>query len=122
MCHLHRFYARNAAAVWQAEARLLLRLGMARPPAAVQWIMTTACDLECPHCYSRAGSRSEGALSTEEATGLLLDEMQRMGYPQLVLAGGEPLLRRDIGEIVAAAAARGIGWSLHTHGGLVPRH
>ena len=64
---LHRVFARFAPRVWQTEIRLLHRLGLSRPPAAVQWISTRACDLSCPHCYSHAGPRADGELSTEEA-------------------------------------------------------
>ena len=64
---LHRLFGRRAGDVWRAEARLLHRLGYVRPPEAVQWISTSACDLVCPHCYSQAGKRSHGELTTDEA-------------------------------------------------------
>lgn len=121
MGHLHRFFARNATRIWEVETRVMRRLGWVRPPAAVQWITTSACELECPHCYSHAGSRAEGELTTDEAKRFVVDELVAMGCPQLVLAGGEPLLRRDFAEIVAYCASRGVGWSLHTHGRLVRR-
>src|SRR5436190_6848226 len=114
-----RLVGGRARDVWRAEGRILDRLGRVRPPVAVQWITTSACDLHCPHCYSRAGRRSPGELTTEEAKRLVVDELVALGRPLLVLAGGETLLRRDIGDIVAHAAARGVPWSLHTHGGAV---
>jgi radical SAM protein with 4Fe4S-binding SPASM domain len=116
---LHRLFNRNASAVWQVEARLLHKLGMARPPEAVQWISTAACDLTCPHCYSHAGKKAHGELTTEEARTLILDELVRLGRPTLVIAGGETLLRRDFPEIIAHAKARRIPWAIHTHGGRV---
>jgi radical SAM protein with 4Fe4S-binding SPASM domain len=116
---LNRLFHRNTAAVWQAEARLLHRLGLVRPPEAVQWISTSVCDLTCPHCYSNAGRKSHGELTTEEAKTLLLDELVRLDRPVLVIAGGETLLRRDFGEIIAHARTRQIPWAIHTHGGRV---
>ena len=98
------------------------RLGLVRPPSAVQWMATTACDLACPHCYSHAGRAGRGELSRDEACGLIVDELVKLDRPMLVIAGGEPLLRRDLRGIVAYAGERGVNWSLHTHGGHVARH
>jgi len=41
---LHRLFARRAPEVWQAETRVLHRLGYVHPPQAVQWISTSACE------------------------------------------------------------------------------
>lgn len=116
---LHRLFARHAPRVWQTEIQLLHRFGLVQPPLAVQWISTTACDLRCPHCYSNAGRRSQGELSTLEAKRLLIDELVRLDRPTFVLAGGETLLRRDIAEIVEYAQKNEIPWALHSHGGRV---
>lgn len=118
---LHRLYARHSQEIWETETRLLWRLGLVRPPVAVQWIATSACNLTCPHCYSNAGRPSSGELTTREVETRLLDELVRLGRPTLVVAGGEPLLRRDLGAILDAACSRGLDWAIHTHGGLVPR-
>jgi radical SAM protein with 4Fe4S-binding SPASM domain len=119
---LHRVFGRRAADVWRAEARLLHRLGYVHPPEAVQWISTSICDLSCPHCYSHAGKKSHGELTTDEARRLLIDELVRLNRPVLVIAGGETLLRRDFPEVVAYAHRRGVPWAIHTHGGHVERH
>jgi len=119
---LHRVHARHAPAIWEAETRILDRLGFVRPPVAVQWIATRACDLTCPHCYSHAGARGALELTTDEAKALLIDELAALGCPSLVIAGGEPFLRKDLPELVEHAAGRGVSWALHTHGRLVPRH
>ncbi|MBI4612607.1 MAG: radical SAM protein [Planctomycetes bacterium] len=118
---LHRLYARRAAEVWETETRLLARLGMVRAPVAVQWIVTSACDLHCPHCYSAAGRRAQGELTTVEARTLLVDELVRLGRPTFVCAGGELLLRKDLPGIVRHAVASGLEWAMHTHGLHVPR-
>lgn len=118
---LHRIYARRAQDVWEVETRMLHKLNLVRPPVAVQWLVTSACDLACPHCYSQAGRRQPGELTTEEARTRLIDEMAALGRPLLVLAGGELLLRRDIPELVDHAAESGLSWAMHTHGRHVPR-
>ncbi len=119
---LHRVYARHAPEVWEVETRLMRRLGLVRRPVAVQWIVTSACDLHCPHCYSAAGPRDPRELTTDEARRLLIDELVALGRPLLVLAGGELLLRRDVPQIVAYAKEQGLDWALHTHGRLVPKY
>ncbi|MEM6992718.1 MAG: radical SAM protein [Myxococcota bacterium] len=118
---LHRAFARSYADVWETENRLLHNVGMVRRPVAAQWLVTAACDLKCPHCYSEAGRRTAGELSTDEAKRLVIDPLVEMGCELLVLAGGELLLRRDIPELVAYAVDRGLSWSMHTHGGHVAR-
>ncbi|MDC0719376.1 radical SAM protein [Nannocystis bainbridge] len=118
---LHRLYARAAPEVWETETRLLHALRLVRRPVAVQWIATAMCDLRCPHCYSGAGKRAEGELTTQEAIRLVVDELVALGKPTFVIAGGELLLRRDIAEIVAHARAQGLEWAMHTHGGHVPK-
>lgn len=117
---LHRVYARNAAAVWEVETRLVDRLGFVRPPTAVQWMVSQACDLTCGHCYSHAGARGADELTTDEALALV-GSLVELGRPSLVLAGGEPFLRPDLPELIAYAAGRGIEWAVHTHGRPVPR-
>lgn len=119
---LHRFHARRAAAVWETETRLMRRLGMVRAPSAVQWIATQACDLTCGHCYSNAGRAARGELTAGEARRHIVDELVKLDRPTLVIAGGEPLLRRDLPGIIAYAAERRVPWAMHTHGGYVARH
>ena len=43
MGHLHRFYARHAAAIWELEGRWMTKLGVFRRPEAVQWLVTSSC-------------------------------------------------------------------------------
>ena len=118
---LHRFVARRAPEILQTEIRLLHWLGFVRPPRAVQWIATNACDLACPHCYSKSGRRADDELTTDEAKRLVIDELVGLDRAALVIAGGEALLRPDFAEIVEYAHRRDIPWALHTHGGHVGR-
>jgi radical SAM protein with 4Fe4S-binding SPASM domain len=119
---LHRLFAARAPQVWELETRLLHRLGLVRPPTAVQWLATSACDLTCPHCYTQAGKKSDGELDTDEVKRLVIDQLAALEQPTFVIAGGEALLRKDLPGIVAHAARRGVPWALHTHGGPVLRH
>jgi len=94
-------------------------------PYVVSWNLTYRCNLACEHCYLDAGGtplvstenfsdRSE--LSTEECF-KVIDEIAAFA-PECVtiLTGGEPLLRRDILEIVKRAAERGLWVVVGTNG------
>jgi hypothetical protein len=115
-------WLRPITEIWETEHRLLHALGRARPPAAVQWMVTRSCDLHCGHCYAEAGHKTRDELSTNDAKRLVIDATADMGCPLLVLAGGELWLRRDIEELIEHAVARGLEWAMHTHGGHVPKH
>lgn len=119
---LNRLRRRRGPDAWEAEARWLRRLGYVRPPVAVQWIATSACELACPHCYSEAGKRSAGELTGDEACRLVVDELVALDSPTFVIAGGEPLLAHHFAQVVEHAHARRVPWALHSHGGHVARH
>src|SRR5688500_12070319 len=98
--------------------------GFARP-YVVSWNLTYRCNLACEHCYLDAGGtplvgtenfadRSE--LGTEECI-RVIDELAAFA-PECVtiLTGGEPLLRRDILEIVRRASERGLWGVVGTNG------
>ena len=116
---LHRLFGRRTAEVWRAETRLLHRLGYVLSPMAVQWISTSVCNLSCPHCYSHAGHKSHGELSTDEAKRLIVNELVKLDRPTFVLAGGEPLLRKDLPEVIEYTHKQQVPWAIHTHGGPV---
>jgi radical SAM protein with 4Fe4S-binding SPASM domain len=98
--------------------------GFARP-YVVSWNLTYRCNLACEHCYLDAGGtplvgtenfadRSE--LGTEECF-RVIDEIATFAPECLtILTGGEPLLRRDILEIVQRAAERELWVVVGTNG------
>jgi radical SAM protein with 4Fe4S-binding SPASM domain len=94
-------------------------------PYVISWNLTYRCNLACEHCYLDAGGapqvgtenfadRSE--LGTEECF-RVIDEIATFAPECLtILTGGEPLLRRDILEIVRRAAERGLWVVVGTNG------
>ena len=94
-------------------------------PYVVSWNLTYRCNLACEHCYLDAGGtplvdtenfadRSE--LDTEDCF-RVIDEIAAFAPECLtILTGGEPLLRRDILEIVRRAAERGLWVVVGTNG------
>jgi radical SAM protein with 4Fe4S-binding SPASM domain len=94
-------------------------------PYVVSWNVTYRCNLACEHCYLDAGGtplvttpnfadRSE--LSTDECFRVIDDIAAFAPECLTILTGGEPLLRRDILEIVRRAAERGLWVVIGTNG------
>ena len=72
----------------------------------MQWIVTSACDLHCPHCYSAAGKRTTGELTTEEVQRLVIDELVALGYFQACAGITQPIfeggrLRAQVDQVTA---------------------
>jgi Fe-coproporphyrin III synthase len=85
----------------------------------VTWRVTRCGNLDCLNCPSDAQScRHEPELSTEEGKALIRD-LAEFGVPRLIFAGGEPLLRADLFDLVAYAREQGIQPSLLTNGTLL---
>lgn len=86
-------------------------------PCSVLLEVTDRCNLQCAVCFADAGQRETEDPSLEKITKLLERAMAAAGPCNLQLSGGEPTLRDDLPEIVAAA--RWIGFTfiqLNTNG------
>jgi len=76
--------------------------------------LTYRCPLACAYCSNPQNMADYAAeLSTEEWR-RVLTEARDLGVLQCHLSGGEPLLRRDVVEIVAAASGLGLYTNLVT--------
>jgi putative heme d1 biosynthesis radical SAM protein NirJ2 len=84
----------------------------------ISWNTTRECNLTCAHCYRDAGPKDPAELNTEEGKALI-DEIAKAGFRIFVLSGGEPLLRPDLEELIAHAAARGLRPVLGSNGMLI---
>src|SRR3954467_5800755 len=76
------------------------------------------CPLHCPYCSNPVdigADRYRAELETEHWT-RVFREARALGVLQLALTGGEPMLRRDLDELVAAARAAGLYSTLVTAG------
>jgi len=96
-------------------------LTMTNPKPMVTWRVTRSCNLNCLSCLSDSRPRRYGAeLSTAEGMALISD-LAALEIPRLLFAGGEPLLRADLLELVAYTREMGIEPSLLTNGTLLSR-
>ncbi len=92
-------------------------MGRARP-LNVMLGVTNKCDQRCTYC--QIPERQQPEMTTRQVLNLL-DEMKAAGTMRLGIWGGEPLVRPDIGEIVARAKELGFWVSMDTNGTLVPK-
>jgi radical SAM protein with 4Fe4S-binding SPASM domain len=90
-------------------------------PLIVSWNVTRKCNLKCSHCYINASPReSNDELNTEEAK-RMIDQICEVSRPMLVLSGGEPLLRKDIFEIIRYGTEKGLRMGMGSNGGLIDK-
>jgi pyrroloquinoline quinone biosynthesis protein E len=86
------------------------------PPLALLAELTHRCPLGCPYCSNPlALERSSAELDTA-AWGRVMAEAAELGVLQVHFSGGEPLARRDLVAIVAAATEVGLYGNLITSG------
>ena len=87
-------------------------------PLAVHLEVIGACNLTCRHCFAGELPRNEHPLRIAEIDALAAT-LARMGCFRLGLTGGEPLMRRDLFDILDAAADHGLHPCLTTNGLLI---
>ena len=87
-------------------------------PAYLIASITSSCNLHCAGCYSRCNHATTDEAPVRQLTGeewlRIFDEADELGISFILLAGGEPLLRRDI--IEAAGEKQNILFPIFTNG------
>lgn len=106
------FQRRQAARRRRAAAR-----GLVVPPILIA-SLTRRCNLSCSGCYSQAlrPAGAEAELSDERFMEVFREAIE-LGVGSILLAGGEPLLRRGLVE--KASRLKGILLPLFTNGTLI---
>jgi radical SAM protein with 4Fe4S-binding SPASM domain len=84
-------------------------------PLAVHLEIVGACNLTCTHCFAGELPRNHRPLQLPEMDRLFGD-LSRLGSFRLGLTGGEPLLRKDLLDILDAATGHGLHPCLTTNG------
>ncbi|MBU7013505.1 MAG: radical SAM protein [Theionarchaea archaeon] len=87
-------------------------------PLRLFWEVTSECNFRCKHCYADAGKRRADELNHQEALELL-DEFKRIGIFDLFIAGGEPLMRKDIFDILERLSDNTISVTMSTNGSFI---
>jgi radical SAM protein with 4Fe4S-binding SPASM domain len=111
---------------WMLKGKKVLRtaagataIGCTGYPYHVVWEVTTRCNLDCIHCYASSVDSAQAELSTAEGK-RFLDQVAAAGdIRMIVITGGEPLLRKDIFELVEYAGKLGLSIIFSTNGTLL---
>src|SRR6185295_16974053 len=90
-----------------------------RGPLVTNFQLTQACNLRCEHCFVDVTAKPNPAeLSTAQVFSVFA-ELATAGSPIVILAGGEPMLRRDFWEIAEGIGDFGIDAALCTNATLI---
>lgn len=84
--------------------------------------VTTRCNARCEHCGSSCGDKIvKDEISAEYLKNTLLDISKKYNANEILLnvTGGEPLLRKDLFEIMEYATSLGFRWGMTSNGMLI---
>jgi radical SAM protein with 4Fe4S-binding SPASM domain len=110
---------------WGRDGRLGADVLEAVPPAthllgplATHVEIVGSCNLSCAHCFAAPLPRAGRPLDLGELDGLFR-ELAALGSFRLGLTGGEPLLRKDLLDVLDSATEAGLHPCLTTNGFMV---
>jgi pyrroloquinoline quinone biosynthesis protein E len=86
------------------------------PPLALLAELTHRCPLRCPYCSNPLELARASAELDTATWKRVFDEAGALGVLQVHFSGGEPLVRRDLVELVGHASGRGLYGNLITSG------
>lgn len=84
----------------------------------IHWSITGRCNLKCRHCYVESPHNRYGELALPDILSLI-DQMAAANIHLVQLTGGEPFLRSDLLEIMAALQKKHITISIIYSNGLL---
>jgi AdoMet-dependent heme synthase len=104
--------APRAAAERQDRDRHMREIDFDLAPFTIAWEVTRACAYACVHCRADAQhARHPDELTTDEGYGLL-ERFREFGQPIVVFTGGDPMMRRDLFDLIRRATQLGLRASL----------
>jgi MoaA/NifB/PqqE/SkfB family radical SAM enzyme len=104
-------WSEQAAVGWAFGSSLLSYLVDGAPrPFSATFAVTNRCNLRCSYCNCPYIDPTDLPLPTVE---VLFDRLKAMGIRRLGLAGGEPMMRKDLADIVRLAKERGFWVSIN---------
>jgi len=106
----------TAAGIRSLEHRLKRRFDNVRIPATATISITKACQCNCSHCsavyYNRSAKRVLSKEEFQEAFRQTVD----LGVTTIIILGGEPLLRKDLENLIAGIPQKKAVSILFTNG------
>jgi radical SAM protein len=81
-------------------------------PFTIAWEITRACAFACKHCRADAQHKPDPDELTTVESLALIDRLAAFGNPILIFTGGDPMMRRDLFELIEYASSKGLRCSL----------
>ena len=110
--HPHASLSPKAAAERSYHDHRMMEANFDRAPFTIAWEVTRACAYACKHCRADAQHRPDPDELTTEESFRLVDRLAEFGSPILVFTGGDPMMRRDLFDLIAYATQKGLRCSL----------
>lgn len=95
-----------------AQSLLAYHFNGSPRPFSASFAVTNRCNLKCMYCNCPNLNTPELDIVQIEQ---LFDKLKKMGITRLGIFGGEPLVRKDIGEILDLAKKKGFFLSLNSN-------
>lgn len=83
-----------------------------KAPFTVVWEVTRACALACKHCRAEAQPKADPRQLDHDEGMALLDQIKEFGNPIMVFTGGDPMMRRDLFDLLEKSVSVGLRTSL----------
>lgn len=97
---------------WALNNNGLLRIGIE---------LGLACNLKCRYCYADAGQPTSNEISTAEIRSIILQAKDMGALYVAIVSGGEPLLRKELFEIIDFINAQSLKATLFTNCTLITK-
>ncbi|WP_035236366.1 radical SAM protein [Desulfobacter vibrioformis] len=96
----------------------IIKAGLLKRPVPIycHWEYTFRCNLACAFCTLQSGPNVWTPETTTGQAAQLVDQLADLGTAIIHFVGGEPTLRRDLGETAARARSRGILTAVTSNG------
>jgi MoaA/NifB/PqqE/SkfB family radical SAM enzyme len=91
-------------------------------PPYVNWEVINQCNMGCPYCFLADGNPGGISTLSHSQSISMLEGLSGNGVRMINYAGGEPLLREDLGELIEFGHESGMKTILSTNGILLTDH
>lgn len=102
-----KIFLNPPSAIFQAVTR--------SAPTYVQYYLTARCNLRCQQCNIIYANADQAELAPEDSL-KVIENLASIGTSVVLLTGGEPFLRKDLSDLVAASVKNGMHPRLQTNG------
>lgn len=118
-----RLYFKNRSIKgWKQLFRhFILKICRSNPPVFIQIGITYKCQCHCIHCYANAPKEEKRKELDLDEIKSIIDQAKKMGLLQVMFTGGEPLIKKDISEMVKYAHEAGLITRINSNGLLLDR-